>query len=770
MNDTRRALSLALTLCATFSLTALADTTLTGKVFLPDGNPAAKIQVRLFYHHDMTGFGSQWVGETRTDDQGGFALVRPAFEPPPVIPQMPRSLGYYLVATHPEYAMGIVALIPNKTDGYEIWLDKPRRIGFLLLDENGDPMRNIEACLLLGWGRVFPVGRPVTAYQTNLEIGYQGIAREVYRTKTGDDGSGEFPNAFYGARAIKVFTPEFGAIEWLKWHGDVDATVRGVANPMIVHGKVTDAESGAPLPNVLVETTEYWWEGPSISCGYTITDAKGEYTMRCWPGYPTGPRQRFMAIDLSQIPNYAPKTVSIFEANGVQPDVDITLNRGKLVTGKVIDATSGKPVAGAVVAVDAHGGPQGTAQFRLSDAQGNYAFRVEGNRALLSVELAPQGYVVLSAGQGGMIALAGQTAEVNVSPTVTISPRKQLIFKDAAGKPFSGIEVHVSQEGVDLQFVGSTDGGGRVDIVGVGLRTQAGRRGLGAIVNAIRGQVDTPPPLYVYGTARDDSVAGWAIISAEELASEKPFEIELKPTRTVEVVLQDERDNELPGTIHAVAELSGHLRAYLREYEVPDAQGDLVARVPFLPGVRYAFQGTVRSAQPTSAVLEAAEGENPPRRVMHFVFRQPVVTPAPVPSTDFASEVRKLKDILWKKEDPIETNLTWYVLKDGFACADSQKREVKRFTEVLGETKWAVTAIAFGKDRVWLGTNKGLLSWDRKNRFWSRFAVGGLLVDAPAKDLLLTDAGILKVTVEEQGKPQRAFEYDTQTAKWTELK
>jgi len=37
------------------------------------------------------------------------------------------------------------------------------------------------------------------------------------------------------------------------------------------------------------------------------------------------------------------------------------------------------------------------------------------------------------------------------------------------------------------------------------------------------------------------------------------------------------------------------------------------------------------------------------------------------------------------------------------------------------------------------------------------------------KELSLTQAEILKVVVEEQGKPASTYEYDAQAAKWTEL-
>ena len=94
-----------------------------------------------------------------------------------------------------------------------------------------------------------------------------------------------------------------------------------------------------------------------------------------------------------------------------------------------------------------------------------------------------------------------------------------------------------------------------------------------------------------------------------------------------------------------------------------------------------------------------------------------------------------------------------------------------RICHAVGE-KCGLTSrgIAFGKDKVWLGTNKGLFAWDRKDMFWTRFAIGGNMIDAPVKELALGEGHKLTVAVEEAGKAQKKFEYDVDAQKWSEMK
>jgi hypothetical protein len=142
---------------------------------------------------------------------------------------------------------------------------------------------------------------------------------------------------------------------------------------------------------------------------------------------------------------------------------------------------------------------------------------------------------------------------------------------------------------------------------------------------------------------------------------------------------------------------------------------------------------------------------------------------APVPRTqaDVDREIVSLKqEARWIKPDAMEGHLAWYGLLAGLALSDSKTLAVKRMDDLLGEKSFVADAIAFGPDEVWLGTNKGLLAYDRKAQFWTRFAVGGNSVEAAVKDLSLSPEGILSVTVEQPDKTTRQFEFNTATDRW----
>jgi hypothetical protein len=141
---------------------------------------------------------------------------------------------------------------------------------------------------------------------------------------------------------------------------------------------------------------------------------------------------------------------------------------------------------------------------------------------------------------------------------------------------------------------------------------------------------------------------------------------------------------------------------------------------------------------------------------------------------DFQADLRALKDVVSKVEDPVEKGVTWYTLKTGFAVAYADRKVVKRIAELLGEADFVVSGIALGKDKVWLGTNKGLFVWNRRDMFWTRFAIDGKFIDLPVKELSLDEAGKLLITIEQarsdgQAAKSRRFEYDCATAKWREL-
>lgn len=153
--------------------------------------------------------------------------------------------------------------------------------------------------------------------------------------------------------------------------------------------------------------------------------------------------------------------------------------------------------------------------------------------------------------------------------------------------------------------------------------------------------------------------------------------------------------------------------------------------------------------------------------------RQPTVGPTVAPvsvagAASYERELKQLEDAAWKKQDTVQKQLTWYSLKPhGFAIADSNRKTVRRPAGVLGHERLVVRDVAFGDKKVWLGTDKGLIAWDRQIDFWALVGTGSPYIDAPVEALAAPD-GKLRVTIHPPGEPRSTWECDPETMNWRE--
>lgn len=133
-------------------------------------------------------------------------------------------------------------------------------------------------------------------------------------------------------------------------------------------------------------------------------------------------------------------------------------------------------------------------------------------------------------------------------------------------------------------------------------------------------------------------------------------------------------------------------------------------------------------------------------------------TPARASAADYPEQVKELEqDTRWKKTDSVNGKLTWYARKSGgVAIADAEHKKVISPGKLLGHENVQVNALAFDKDKVWLGTSVGLIAWDRELRFWTLVATGAGQ-DVPVKDVTLED-GQLRVIAESKGGQKTVWE------------
>ncbi len=226
----------------------------------------------------------------------------------------------------------------------------------------------------------------------------------------------------------------------------------------------------------------------------------------------------------------------------------------------------------------------------------------------------------------------------------------------------------------------------------------------------------------------------------------------------------------------ALTETQGGLAALVEAYFAPGG-ADITARATIEWGpreaeangevsIRYKYTAAVWGKQ---LIMNQLFTFNPKGELLSTVdvkgYPQEFKTDS---SQQFKMDLSQLKDARWSRKDSVKEELTWYALPDGLAVSDAKAQSVSRVTELLGETHFVVTAMAFGADKVWVGTNKGLFAWDRKDMFWTRFAVGGTMLDAPVTEIELTKDGALDVTIM-QDNNRRQFEFESKSGKWKEL-
>ena len=750
---------IALAVFALASPSAHAAATLSGMVVTPEGKPAADAVVKLYYFHDPVGYGSCWLSETRSDRQGRFSIVKPDHTPPPAFLRDDlEGVGYYLVGLHPDYAIGMTAFQPARKDGYVVCLSPGRRIVCTVVDEAGRPVGGATVRLVQYWYRdgLFPSGQPLVLNELHRFIPVRSILAAVYTATTSDGGTIEFPNAPTVRCDFNATMPagEAGYVDVAENEGD-QVTVKLSPPAFTIKGRVTAADTGRPVPGIAV----------SINVSSTITDKDGNYSLT-WPNFEQRGQLLLMAVDLGKEPDYSVFGKFLPELLSGELRLDIQLERGLLLKGTVVDRITGKPLAGTTVCLMKNDSDGSSSFHRSADEAGEFSFRGFEAGDWLWPRLAPQGYL-LTGIRGGE---PGKESEgvVTVTMRCLMGPleRGRIVIKTRQGQPVPEASL-VAFEGGVLFARGATLVAFEGGVVARGATGYDGR------VEVVGFSRQAAQPLGVFALSADSTAGLYATVSQAKLAAGEQIELQLRPTREVEVALEDEEGRESPGKVAMWPAFSESAVAW-DEDNMPESP----ARIRFVPGMTYVVRGRTKRGEearlwPERIGLWSWDEVAPvPRLTVRYDNR--IRQRAIAHERKWKSDLEQLKTALWSKEDPVQKDLKWHGVKDGVALADSKEREVAQFTEILGETQWTVSGIAFGKEKVWLGTNKGLFAWDRADRIWSRIAVGGSLIDALVTGLTLTDAGLLKVTAEEQGKPATrmagkpaaVFEYDTATGRW----
>ncbi|HRU06289.1 MAG TPA: hypothetical protein P5137_11015, partial [Candidatus Brocadiia bacterium] len=202
-----------------------------------------------------------------------------------------------------------------------------------------------------------------------------------------------------------------------------------------------------------------------------------------------------------------------------------------------------------------------------------------------------------------------------------------------------------------------------------------------------------------------------------------------------------------------------------------DAAGGLVVK-GLLPNVEYEVTGNARGFD-WSVVAERQKwsfnaADEAPRIVLKGRKAAARGVERPMPPRQpleekYESDMKALAASAWQAKDPVQTNLVWF--GEDLAVADTDKKTVQRFPGFFGHKTVKAIGIGFGQERVWVGTDKGMFVWDRKGRYWNRFAVGGEHFEAPVTSFK-TEGDAWQVTVRLADGKEATFVFDAKTGTW----
>ena len=233
------------------------------------------------------------------------------------------------------------------------------------------PARNVSLTLPKGGrieGRVLDraTRRPLTDFSLVVTRGDSGDGFAL-PTLHSDDGTFVIPNVPPGPTTLRIAAPGYVQVLRAAIQVDEGKTVSGVEVPLDRSARLTGrvTAGGSPVANVMVGSGGPQPEG--VATAGTTTDADGAYVL---DGMAPGER----SITFRK-PGFVTQTKSAEIAEGRDAKLDIRLDRGRSISGRVVTST-GQPVAGASLFLSGDASTEPGPFVARSDNDG--AFAIDG--------------------------------------------------------------------------------------------------------------------------------------------------------------------------------------------------------------------------------------------------------------------------------------------------------------------------------------------------------------------------------------------------------
>ena len=337
-----------------------------GRVIDSGGTPVADAEVLYSIKFNP----SESAARTSLDGTFRFEFPRP---------ELKKWDRVDIIAMHSDYAIGWQNLQPQSTTDVEIQLATPGIITGKIMDEAGEPVQNAEA-------------RIQYLVSANWRPGMRGIglgidAMPISSAKT--DANGEFMLRGLPQDAktnLEIKGPGYAQ----EMHFQVPVGTEGLEFKLKpegrIEGRLTYADTGAPVTNatVVLESID-----PTTGWGRARVDANGNYLLA---NLPAG----MFNLNLDEGPEgwtaAAKEFIKVVEGETIS-NVDLTLVRGGIITGRVTDQNTNEPIADHHISFHDAARPESQAAVHgtETDKTGVYHFRSAPGRTLVYTS-APDGY------------------------------------------------------------------------------------------------------------------------------------------------------------------------------------------------------------------------------------------------------------------------------------------------------------------------------------------------------------------------------------------
>jgi beta-lactamase regulating signal transducer with metallopeptidase domain/protocatechuate 3,4-dioxygenase beta subunit len=352
-----------------------------------------------------------------------------------------------------------------------------RRLQGTLLDDQGNPLAGV------------PVLVTDLSEDTNHYAFATRFANDSLFAVTSTDQQGQFhvtvPSGTQGC--LRPGHADWMALR-IRWQPGQDDLGRIQLAPAgRIEGRVVDALTGRPLADVSVGAQAYNPDAETGGWGDATTDAKGEFVIG---GLRPGPYNALFEGRPGDPKLTAPATEAVNVQVGKPAHVEFRASRGRLLTGKVLDVQTGKPMERCYVGYYGSARPRSGAACLMvqTDIQGNFRFYVPAGVSYLYVadgrrmqiadshrtievpadrDLDP---VVLKAGPintnaaRGMARKTTLTAEQVKKQREDTSYRLQGVFRSSDGRPVTKVELRLVYEGNRHSSMSMASAGATIDV------------------------------------------------------------------------------------------------------------------------------------------------------------------------------------------------------------------------------------------------------------------------------------------------------------------